>query len=471
MSSRHVDTSYTQQVKELVAQFHDNKKYAHTVVSDAREYFSNAAKYNAQKKDLTEDYQKAASDNAKALLKDKLKQLDLTSEGERLERVDRLNQFTDKFLSLTDADSESETRIASAKFLGTLLLITDAHKDDLPQQHQLLKPLYKAALALRLVDDVLAKGNIKHSYLGKYIDSLSRYTGNQFWLERWKQELAFPIVKAALMQDIGLYHPAAEDVLYGNSKDKDPFRLLDELERKMLLKLNLQHSLAYLKLGLGIPIIPANTKQEREKHNFIEQQALDFALETIQDATILKNHVGDIIKTPQIYSSFVLSTKSDYNRKDVPKGYMVIEQLMKNGTLEQRIATCFLKMVGYFPQGFGIAYIATDDQGTPKDGFEFAVVNRLYPDSPSEPRVRSVSRNRSFITSGKDLIIKKAQNLFFQSNHKKIQRIDKTRLKEIMSQLSGGQSNNAAEELIPQFWEPYDFFSEKKNQSIWTTRQ
>lgn len=461
------DSMFTAQVKELVGLFYSDKSKTCSVVGDAIEFFDSYSEQTAKTKQLKESLDKAKEEERSKLEK-QLK----THEKSVIEvvdaRVDRLEQFALQLLHIIEGDSEAETLNASAKFLGTLLLITAGNQGKFARQHKILKPIYKAVLALRLADAMFKEGNVKHSYLQIHQHCLTRFSGNNYWREKWQVEIAIPLIKAALLQDIGLYHPAAQSVLLGPEKDKDEFRLLEEDERKLLLKLNLQHSLLYLRHGAGIPSIVANTHQEYEERLAVKEGALNFALEVVQDATILKNHVGDLIKIPQIYASFVLSTKSDYSRKDLPKGYMVIKSLIEKGRLNRRIATNFLQMVGYFPQGFGVTYIATDMQGNIKDGYEYAIVNRLYPDNPSEPRVRGVSRNLNFIVSGKDMVITRDLNLYFVANTKKIQRIDKTRLKELVDSLSGGEANDNVENLVPQFWEPYDFFAEKKYQNIWT---
>ena len=471
MAKVQLDSSYTQQLRALIVAFYDPSEREPSIIGDAKRFFETHESI-AEKRDKLERVITAdKNDEQVSIAKEKLLKLTKKLGFEQQERVERLNLFIDNLLLLTDAGTAQETNNASAKFLGTLLLTTDPHRTGFAKQHQLLKPLYKAALSLRLCDAMLAKGNIRHPYLGKYIDSPLRYKNNPHWQARWRKELAYPLVKAALLQDFGLFHTNARQILFGENQDLDEFRLLEEKERVALLKLNLKYSMMYLNAGIGLPAIKADTHQEKKQKVFVEEQALEFALEAVKDATILKNHVGDLIKIPQIYSSFILSTKSNYSKKDVPKGYMVIEQLMKNKTLENRVASCFLRMVGYFPQGYGLTYIALDDHGNPKDGYELAIVNRLYPEVPAEPVARAVTRNLTFTKAGRDVTVKRQYNLYFQTNHKKIQRVDKARLNQILAELTGGPENKTADDMVPQFWEPSDFFSVKDHQNLWTTRK
>jgi hypothetical protein len=46
-------------------------------------------------------------------------------------------------------------------------------------------------------------------------------------------------------------------------------------------------------------------------------------------------------------------------------------------------------------------------------------------------------------------------------------RIGKERLMEIMSGLSSDFTPDALDDLVPSYWEPYDFFSFKNHQNIW----
>jgi len=46
---------------------------------------------------------------------------------------------------------------------------------------------------------------------------------------------------------------------------------------------------------------------------------------------------------------------------------MLIEQLAKKGSLNKQLAEDFLSIVGYFPQGFGITFIPTNENDQEKD--------------------------------------------------------------------------------------------------------
>ena len=253
----------------------------------------------------------------------------------------------------------------------------------------------------------------------------------------------------------------------GENGDLDEFRLLEESQRKDLLKLNYHFTLKYLSEGLGLPKYVGNNKEERDRFVQTHKEANEFLQQLVKDAFVSKTGLGEIVKIPQIYVSIVLSTKSDYSRMSLPKGYMLIEQLAKKGGLNKQLAQDFVELVGYFPQGFGITYIPMNEKGHEKDQYECARVIGLNPANPAEPLCKVVTRNQKYITSGTQEIIPKGRNLYFPANRKKLMRVGKDRLSEIMSQLSSNFTPDALDDLVPSFWEPYDFFGFKKHQNLW----
>tara|TARA_B100000614_G_scaffold261064_1_gene289568 strand:- start:710 stop:1765 length:1056 start_codon:yes stop_codon:yes gene_type:complete len=347
------------------------------------------------------------------------------------------------------------------------MLLTRGPEGNFARVHMRFKPLYKAVLTLRLVDRLLEHDTIAHKYLSKYREAASRFRGNRYWRDKWKTELGRPLITAALLQDIGLQSPAALTILKGENGDLDEFRLLEESQRKDLLKLNYHFTLKYLSEGLGLPKYVGNNKEDRDRFVQTHKEANEFLQQLVKDAFVSKTGLGEIVKIPQIYVSIVLSTKSDYSRMSLPKGYMLIEQLAKKGGLNKQLAQDFVELVGYFPQGFGITYIPMNEKGHEKDQYECAIVIGLNPANPAEPLCKVVTRNQKYITSGTQEIIPKGRNLYFPANRKKLMRVGKDRLSEIMSQLSSNFTPDALDDLVPSFWEPYDFFGFKKHQNLW----
>lgn len=472
----HPDNKYTLQVKQLIEDVYPKDNQRESLYSDARMYF---ASVNVQQLRIDQLQTKLANTDvskqgkAKAEhLKGELKKINAEFEEQRKVRIDRLHSVVAKLIYLCEADSFEETQLLSSKFLGTLMLLTRGPEGNFATLHQRLKPLYKAVLALRLVDKVHNMDVKDNRYLSHVQDSVMRFKGNSETREKWQEDVARPIIICALLQDIGLQAPEASKILHGPQKNLDAFRLLDETDRKQLLKVNFTQTLDYLKNGLGIPRYIGNDKAERDR--FVKRHtALNGFMLTLTKDTYVSNKegVGELIKIPQIYCSIVLSTKADFSKKNLPKGYVFIEQLAKKGALDASLAKAFVEIVGYFPLGFGVTFIPRNENGIDREHYEYAIVTRLNPPHPAEPVVRPVTRNLAYISSGSDEVIIKSNNLFFPANRKKLMRVGRERLMEIMSQLSGNFSPEAVDDLIPGFWEPADYFSVKKNQNLWNKAQ
>ncbi|MCW8092559.1 hypothetical protein OPS28_12145 [Alteromonas ponticola] len=465
------DNIYTQQVKNLVDLVYPQDAGLGSVYEDARHFFSVTPSLEDHAHDLKMQInslrQTQKAPEKVEQLKQKLKKAQLKLEEERLNRVSRVHDVAYKLLNLCEGDSYEETQLLSAKFLGTIMLQTRGKVTGFQRLHQRLKPLYKAVLTLRLTDKMFQEQTVKNPYLLKHKDALSRFDGNREVLEKWRAGLAVPLICASILQDIGLQSIEALVLLRGEDKELDEFRVLEAEKRKALLKYNYQYTMDYLKKGLGIPKYIGNDKDERDEFVTFHKAASQFVQVIAKDAFVSKSGLGELLKIPQIYTSIVLSTKPDYSRKELPKGYLLIEQLARKGVLNEKLAEAFIKIVGYFPQGFGITFIPVNERGEEKNQYECAIVNRLNPKHPAEPKCRVATRNLTYIASGSDEVVTRARNLFFAANQKKLMRIGKDRLIEIMSQLSKDFDPEDVDQLVPPFWEPNDFFSFKKNQNMW----
>ena len=469
--SQNPDSIFTQQVKQLINMIYPKDTGYGSVFEDASHYFSLTPSLEQHIEDLKVQLKRIEGNKQKEVLAEQLaKQIKNSTEKleeERLARLERLDDVSTKIIELCEGDNWQETQQLSAKLLGTIMLLTRGPEGNFAGVHMRFKPLYKAVLTLRLVDRLLEHDTIAHKYLSKYREAASRFRGNRYWRDKWKIELGRPLITAALLQDIGLQSPAAQTILKGENGDLDEFRLLEESQRKDLLKLNYHFTLRYLSNGLGQPNYVGNNKEERDRFNQTHKEANEFLLSLVKDAFVSKTGLGEIVKIPQIYVSIVLSTKSDYSRMSLPKGYMLIEQLAKKGGLNKQLAQDFVELVGYFPQGFGVTYIPVNEKGQEKDQYECAIVIGLNPANPAEPLCKIVTRNQKYITSGAQEIIPKGRNLYFPANRKKLMRVGQERLGEIMSQLSSNFTPDAIDDLVPSFWEPYDFFGFKKHQNLW----
>ena len=272
---------------------------------------------------------------------------------------------------------------------------------------------------------------------------------------------------AALLQDIGHYHPKAQTIFCGSDGNQNPFRTLDIKERKELLQINYHKTVKYLREGIGMPSFTGNTKAEREQFLLDEQDKISFIQQLLKTSVNPKNTIGNILKVPQIYASIILSTKSTYNYKLLPQVFQVLNKNAELGACSQVSVDALYKVTGMFPQGFGVVYMPSGEFGEKGDCYEYGIVNSLYPSNPEQPNCRMTTRKLTFIGYGQNIIIKKNSNLYFTRTAKKLASLSKERLNEILELLSSNSSERKELDLLPRCWQANEFFSIKSNQNLW----
>ncbi|MBU3023317.1 hypothetical protein [Aestuariibacter sp. A3R04] len=459
------DSQYVNQIKQLIDLVEPAESGMTSVIMYAKRYFTLTPPMKSHATELAAELRQMVKEKAddKDILAIRKKYDDIIERlhNEHFERQKIIRDIVGRLVLLCEGDTWEETQQNSAKFLGCIVMMTRGNGGTYQKLHQRLKPLYKAVLALRLTDKLLTDGTVSHSYLGEFSHLADRYDSDARKQE-WLEHIACPVIVAAVLQDIGLHHPDAIIILNGDNKRKDPFRMLDETDRKALLKTNYQATLTFAKNGISLASLDEDVVDEG-----MVKKAEAFLLEMLQDTFTGKSGIGDIIKIPQVYASIVLSTKPGYSRLDLPKGYIIIEQMAKRGNVNSRLAEHFISLVGYFPQGFGVCFIPVNEKGVEKDQYEYAIVSQLNPAKPVSPVCRIVTRNLTYITNGKDETIPKERNLFFTAAKQKLMRIDRSRLIEIMGQMTNNFNEDDLDKVIPAFWEPSDFFSDKRHQSAW----
>ncbi|WP_100641412.1 hypothetical protein [Alteromonas facilis] len=473
------ESGYTRAVMELINKIENSSEQMDSLVQDAALYFETAAfqknklttikaRYAEKNNELANSGKKAAETISTELqnIEQSLKNETSTQEEERQARLEKVIAVCDEILSLSEGKDAEETLDKSAKFLGTVLLLSPMEGKRLPEVHQRLKPAYKAVLSVRLLDELMNEQSVKNQYLVKHYDSEKRFKDDEQDVQL--STVIYPIMFAAMFQDIGMQHPDAQKILKGSDKKLDPYRVLDPEDRKEMLKLTYQHTLDYIENGLGMRKYIGNSREERDVFMKEQTNALSFIKLILRDIVKPQHGLGEIIKIPQIYASVVLSTKRDYRAAELPKGCILIEQLAEKGSINKVVAKYFTRLVGHFPQGYGITYIPLSDQGEELDRYEYAIVSSLKPDDPFEPSCRVVTRNLTYIASGPNMTIKRGVNLFFPKARKKLAKVDKEKLIKILEKLKHEFNEEHIENLIPPCWLPHDYFSLKKNQNLWS---
>jgi len=390
---------------------------------------------------------------------------------ERNERCLHLQDICREIIELCEDTGFVETNRKSAKFLGTIQLLAPTEGSNIATVNERSKPLYKGILALRLLDQVCLKQLLPDTYLAQELAEISAFDYKELRSEsedaycQFVDRIKVPLLMAAILQDIGNYHPDAQKLMYGVDGKKDNFRTLEVEERRTLLQINYRETLKYLLDGIGPAIYSGNSKAERDIFNQVEANKLRFIKHLLKSSAQPKLGMGNLLKIPQIYTAIVLSTKENYNYKLLPNVYQALYQNAEQGRCSSSIVDTLYKITGDFPQGYGVIFMPSDvDQ---EARYEYAIVTQLYPKNPNEPICRLATRHLTFIGHGAEVVVKKSNNLYFSETAKAFSRLSKERLNEILALLSSDYLERKKLDLLPRYWQPGEYFSKQAHQKLW----
>lgn len=446
-------TYYTRQIQRLLARLYVRSSQKDTLLDLAIDYF--------------EHKEFKSSDEVLSPNEEELAQL------ERTARHSNLLALCLEIIELAEGDSFADSNRKSAQFLGTLQLLSPTEGRNIAKSNELCKSLYKAVLSLRLLDRLIIDGQVVEANILKHTKDITSENFKEFVAydndkaQHFLQQIKIPIVMAALLQDIGNYHPKAQAIICGEDGKEDPFRALPAEQRKALLQINYRETIHYISEGIGIPVFTGNTKEERAIFYQDEKEKLNFIQQLIKTSVKPRSTIGNILKVPQIYTSIIMSTKSSYNYKLLPQVYQVLNKNAELGACSQSVVDSLYKITGMFPQGFGVVYMPFSEFGDKGDCYEYAIVNSLYPKNPEEPLCRITTRKLAFIGFGHDLAITKSMNLYFTQTAKKLATLSKERLNEILELLSSNANERKKLDLLPRCWHAKEYFSIKTHQKIW----
>ncbi|WDE12488.1 hypothetical protein [Thalassomonas haliotis] len=484
------ETNFTQQVRSLIGRTYGRSQLKDSCLDRAIIYFEHKAeqsakadKYQQQLEEIKAKIEEGSGKES-AALQQKLHKLEREQRNfqlqlrlERNERNENLLETCQKLLTLCEAEDIEETNRKSAQFLGTLQLISPTEGKKVALANEQHKALYKAVLALRLLDRLCMDKIVAEPYISQYLTDIPPEQYEQYHeldpknYKVYIQQVKVPVIMAALLQDIGHYHPDAQQIIYGEDGKLDPCRTLDMASRKALLQISYRETVDYLVHGIGLSQYIGNSKVERDKFNQAEHKKVFFIKHLLKTSINPLKGIGNLLKVPQIYTSIILSTKGKYNYKLLPKAYQALNQNAERGTCSQAVVDSLYRITGMYPQGFGITYIPRDSDGKALDRYEYAIVNRLYPENPEQPLCRAATRQLSFISRGLDIIVKCEDNLYLSAVATSLATISKKRLMEILELLASNYKERENLELIPRCWHAGEFFSIKENQKLWNKAQ
>ena len=480
------ETNFTLQLRALIGQVYGRSQLNDSFVERAIGYFENRpaliSKSDAFKEslakikhDLSEDSGKNAASLQRQQQKVERQQRNFLLEQrlERNERNEHLLEICDKIILLSECEDIDDTRRKSAQFLGTLQLISPTEGKQVNGINEQHKALYKAVLCLRLLDSLCQGKTIAEPYISQYLTDISPEQYSQFssinpqGYKTFFQQVKIAVAMAAIIQDIGHYHPDAQLILLGEDNDENPYRTLDIDSRKSLLQINYREGVDYLVNGLGAANYIGNSKVDRDKFNQAEHKKLVFIKHLLKTSINPEKGIGNLLKVPQIYTSIILSTKATYNYKLLPKAYQALNQNAERGSCSQAVVDSLFLITGIYPQGYGITFIPRDSDGHILDRYEYAIVNQLYPEDPDQPLCRTATRHLEFISYGLNIRIKCEDNLYLSAVASKLATISKDRLREILALLASNYHERDNLELVPRCWHAGEYFSIKGNQKLW----
>ncbi len=393
--------------------------------------------------------------------------------AERFDRHRHFLEIVDEIIDLTEGDSFEDTVRKSSLVLGTIQLLSPTEGSKIAEKNEQHKPLYKAVLCLRLLDELLTQEQLNDEFINQYLNDIpaERYHDfieiNPAAHEYFCEQVKVAVVSAALVQDIGNFHPEAREILCGKNGKEDPYRTLDIEQRKALLQVSFRETMKYVNEGIGTLNYIGNSKEDRDRFVKDEKAKLMFVKKLLKRSVNPQNSIGNLLKVPQIYASIVLSTKDSYNYKVIPKVFSVLNTNAERGACSQRVVDSFYKVIGMFPQGYGVTYIPKASDGNDMDTYEYAIVCSLYPENPEQPICRPATRGLTFISHGQNTVIETTSNLHFTQTAKRLARVSKKRLLEILEVISSNYEERRELDVLPRCWLPNDYFSIKNHQKLW----
>lgn len=483
------DSYFTADVRRLINRINDRTIHKDSVYDRAAKFFEEyptiREQLDAFEQQLTEHEANMPNVNSKKKKEiqgaiEKLKadrkkfQSELNESNQA--RHTHLREVCYQVLHLSEDITFDDTLRKSAQFLGTIQLISPIEGIARAGFNERHKPLYKAILCLRLLDELIISEQINDPFINEFIDGFKGEKYKTFQTKAPEQyqvftdQIKIAVVSAALLQDIGYEHPKAKEILYGSEEAPlDPYRTLALEQRKELLQIGFSESNCYILEGLGVLPYVGNSKEEQEVFIKGEVGKQTLIRRLFKSAVNPKNGIGNLLKVPQLYASIILSSKESYNYKLLPKVFNVLNLNVERGVCHKKVVECLYKITGMFPQGYGITYIPKALDDSDMEFYEYGIVNQLYPENSEKPICRQATRNLSFISFGHDIVIEKLSNLYFHETTKRFSKVSKQRLVEILKKICSSDTfeERKDQDILPRCWFPNDFFSVKNHQKLW----
>ena len=275
----------------------------------------------------------------------------------------------------------------ASQFVATMMLRAPLPNDHLRcPVNEKNKPIYIAALAACLVKRLIKQNALSNDYMQSRFpkkieveNSIEEYDPEQAQL--YIEQVLVPIISACLIHNIGSYSNEAEQVYQGNR-----YQVLEEEDRKVLIKAIHDNTDRYLKFGLGKPQYSDFIEPEKYQVELDKYQLTESLLDGYSQS---QDPLGNLLRLPMIYSSFMMSTKQKHDFRVSFKAYEILQGGIEKGVVHSEYGKEFLNMVGQYPLGTGIFFISKESKLP-----ERAIVTGLNPKKPSSAIVKQLTRRQ-----------------------------------------------------------------------------
>ncbi|MFT2089981.1 hypothetical protein [Paraglaciecola sp. 2405UD69-4] len=481
MTTNLSDSDYTRSVQSLINQIQQNSTRKDSFFELAQIYYTScqadAGTLRTCQANLkgAEEYLETVSESKREYAQKQVKKFarELKDEeqkqtNDRQLRYKCLANICVNVLRLTEGKNLQQTNLKSSKLLATLFMLSSTESSNRQQMHHLYKPLYKAVLSLRLLDKMLLEGKLNNTYITSRFDSNTRFSQKAGSYSQFQLDVAIPVIIAALLQDIGMQHPEAQRLLKGADSSQDEFRVLEKETRTILLIINHEQTQDFLTNGIGISKYEGDDPEKKQRFEKKQLNRMKFVSGLLLDAVKpSENSIGNIIKIPQIYSSFVLSTKPTYRFLDLPNVVTVLNNSAKHAFICSQANECFIQLVGYFPLGLGVLYVQPHDIGEKLNNYFYGIVTRLSPEHPKTPTCRRISISKDISDNPKDFTLLESNNLFFDTPKHCLDEMSPEDLVTLRNTHMRQLNETKLPEINEGFWNPHHYFSISKHQILW----
>ncbi|MDP4536037.1 hypothetical protein Q3O60_07555 [Alkalimonas collagenimarina] len=461
---------YLRQLKQLLNTLYQPAQAGDSLYQSMQHFFKKEHAQWQKLPELERSWQQARQQKPEQVQRERQRytQLSHQLEQQRLARLERCMHWCEQLLQLSEGTTINETLTRSARILGSLQLLVPEQPHRAIEVQFSYKLIYKAVLALRLLDHRLKLQQMPEAWqqLWQKRSGVSESNGDC----PFREQIQLPLLMAILLQDFGQLHPDAQALLTAPTDKLDPLKALTPDERVQFLAVSQQACTDLLKQGLGFWPYQGNDKTERNAHLHSQQQRQQWIQQLLEDSQQPGAGSGNLLKVPQVYASIVMPGRRGFSYEVLPKAALLLKEGVKRQLYSAEWVDQLLRITGLFPQGYGLAFIPPRHASQPKDKYEFAIVNALYPEQPEEPHCRIVTRNLQYKNTGKDCIIAVQQNLYFRQARKQLEIVPAERLQHILSKLFADHEQRFLRQLLPRCWQPNDFFAQPAHQNLWNKR-